>query len=104
MEKNVKCRCECKQLIDKGICKKGFIWNPSNCECECDKPCDVGEYFDYNRRKRLIDKLVEECCKNIHGNDLIYNRNLNYYEKVCNSCTVYTVFIVLFFIASKYRT
>ena len=42
-----KCRCECKELIDKGVCDKGFIWNPSNCECECDKSCDVGEYLDY---------------------------------------------------------
>ena len=25
----------------------GFIWNPSNCECECDKSCDIGEYLDY---------------------------------------------------------
>ena len=25
-----KCRCECKELIDKGVCDKGFIWNPSN--------------------------------------------------------------------------
>ena len=29
-----KCRCECKELIDKGVCDKGFIWNPSNCECK----------------------------------------------------------------------
>ena len=28
-----KCRCECKELIDKEMCDKGFIWNPSNCEC-----------------------------------------------------------------------
>ena len=21
----------CKELIDKGVCNKGFIWNPSNC-------------------------------------------------------------------------
>ena len=27
------------------MCDKGFIWNPSNCECECDKACDVGEYL-----------------------------------------------------------
>ena len=27
-----KCRCECKELIDKGIWDRGFIWNPSNCE------------------------------------------------------------------------
>ena len=26
---------------------KGFIWNPSNCECEFDKACDIGEYLDY---------------------------------------------------------
>ena len=32
-----KCRCECKESIDKGVCDKGFIWNPSNCECECYK-------------------------------------------------------------------
>ena len=38
-----KCRCECKELIDKGVCDKGFVWNPSNCECECDKACDVRE-------------------------------------------------------------
>ena len=25
-----KCRCECRKLIGKGVCDKGFIWNPSN--------------------------------------------------------------------------
>ena len=44
---NDKCRCECKELIDKGRYDKGFIWNPSNCKWECDKSCDVGEYLDY---------------------------------------------------------
>ena len=43
---NDKCRCECKELIDKGVCDKGFIWNPSNCKCECDKLCDVGEHLE----------------------------------------------------------
>ena len=63
-----KCRCECKELIDKGVFDKRFIWNPSNCECECDKSCDVGEYLDYENckcRKKLIDKLTEECTENI---------------------------------------
>ena len=40
-------RCECKELIDKGVCNERFIWNPSNCECECDKSCDAGEYLYY---------------------------------------------------------
>ena len=56
-------RCECKELIDQGICDKGFIWNLSNCECECDKSCNVGEYLDDENckcRKKFIDKLTEE--------------------------------------------
>ena len=68
---NEKCRCECKELIDKGSYNKGFIWNPSNCDCECDKSCDVGEFLDYENRKcrkKLADKLVEECSENIDGN------------------------------------
>ena len=42
--KEDKCRCDCKELIDKGACVKGFIWIPSNCECKCNKSCAVGEY------------------------------------------------------------
>ena len=63
---NDKCRCKCKELIGKVICDKGFLWNPSNYECECDKLCDAGEYLDYvnyKGRKRLVDKLVEECSE-----------------------------------------
>ena len=92
---NDKSRCECKEFIDSGIWDKGFIWNPINCECECDKSCNIGEYLDYENckcRKRLIDKLVEECSKNIDGNKMIHND----YENICDSCTVY---IALFAIA-----
>ena len=103
-----KCRCECKELIDKALCDKGFILNPSNCECECDKLCDVGEYLNYKNckcRKSLIDKLIEECSKNIYENealdiiplDLI---PLNVYKKVCSSCMVYIVLFVAFLITS----
>ena len=51
-----------KNWFIKDLCDKGYIWNSSNCECECDKSCDVGEYLDY---KKLADKLVEECTENI---------------------------------------
>ena len=40
-----------KTLIDKGMYDKIFIWNPSNCECECDKSCNIGEYLDYKTCK-----------------------------------------------------
>ena len=63
-----KCKSECKELIDKGVCDKRFIWNPINCECACNKPYDVVEYLDCEnctRRKKLVDKLVEECTKQV---------------------------------------
>ena len=96
-----KCICECKELIGKGICDKGFIWNPSNCECEYDKSCDVGECLDYENckcRKKLVDKLVEECSENFDGNEMIYNGTLNDYERLCNSCTIYIVLFAIDFL------
>ena len=42
-----KYRWKSKELIDKVVCDEEYIWNPSNCECECDKSCDVGEYLHY---------------------------------------------------------
>ena len=79
-----KCRCECKALIGKGMCHKVFIWNPSNCECECDKSFDMGEYLDYKNckcRKKVIDKLVEECSENIYENETLDIIPLNFYKK-----------------------
>ena len=64
-----KFRCEYKELIDRGVCDIGFIWDPSNCECECYRSCDFSEYLDYKNckcNKRLPDKLVEECNENIN--------------------------------------
>ena len=43
---NDKCRCECKELNDKGVCNKYFIWNPYNYECEFNISCDFSEYLD----------------------------------------------------------
>ena len=100
---NDKCRCECKELTDKEMCDKGYIWNPSNWDCECDKSGDVGEYLDCKNcewRKILTDNLVEECSKNTDGNKMIYNSTLNDYKKTCNSCAVYIVLLVIFFIIS----
>ena len=97
-----KCRCECKELIDKGTCDKGFIWNPSNCECECDKSCNTGEYLDYSNRKcrkKLIESIIDECTKTIEEvrivNITLENEN-SYYK--CSSCRVYIVFMMVFFI------
>ena len=103
-----KYRCECKELIDKRTCDKGFIWNPSNCECECDKSCDIEEYLDYkncNWRKKIIDQLVEECNENIDGNEMPYNETLDIISpsdnnKTSGSCIVYIILFSVFLIIS----
>ena len=64
----------------------------SNCEFECDKACDVGEYWDYENcscKKRLIDKLVDECTETVEEVKpaiitLAENENENSYK--CSSC------------------
>ena len=53
--------CECEELIDKVLCNKGSIWNPSNSECECDKSCNVGEYLEHESCK-CRKKLVNNEC------------------------------------------
>ena len=98
-----KISCECKELIDKGICDKGVIWNPSNCECECDKSCNIGEYLDYENckcRKRLVDELIDEFTETIAEEVKLANITLtenenSYYD--CSSCKVYIVFMMVVF-------
>ena len=90
--------CECKELIDKSVCDKGFIWNPSNYECECDKSCDIGEYLDYSNckcRKKLVDKLIEECTKSIDEVEITSEN-----EHKFSSGTLYIVLFPIFFIIS----
>ena len=100
-EMKINCRCECKEFIDKGACDKGFIWNPSNCECECDKSCDIDEYLDYSNckcRKKLFDKLVEECTENIEETKLVEKTSAkNENKHKCSSCTLYIVLFSIIF-------
>ena len=96
-----KCRCECKELIDKGLCNKGFIWNTSNCECECDKACDIGEHLYYETckcRKKLVAPLINECAETVEEVNLAkISLAENESSFKCSSCTVYIVFIIAVF-------
>ena len=78
------------------VCEKGYIWNPSNCACEFDKLCNIGQYLDYKNcvcRNSLFDKLVEECISVIDG-DTMYNETL--FITSSNSCSSSTTYIILF--------
>ena len=77
---NDKCRCEWKELIDKGV---------------CDKSCDVGEYLDYENckcRKKLVDKLADECVENIDEVKIVSKS-----KNKCNSCILYIVSFSIIF-------
>ena len=55
----------------------------------------MGEYLDYENckcRKKLVDKLVEECSENIDENEMYYNC----YGNVCNSCAISISLFVIF--------
>ena len=69
------------------MCDKGFIWNPSN--CECDKSCNVGEYLDYTIckcRKGLIEKLVEECSEKINEKEFHLNELISVTSNIIKMC------------------
>ena len=80
--------------------------------CECDKSCDIGEYLGYKNckcRKKIIDKLNEECSENINGNEMLYNETLhiissNDNDKTSNSCIVYIILFSVFLIIKISRS
>ena len=54
----------CKELDDCSFCKDDYMWNPSTCDCECNKANKIDEYLDIKNcscEKRLIGKLVLGC-------------------------------------------
>ena len=64
--------------VKNWLIKVVVISNPSNYECECDKSCNIGEYLDYENckcRKKLVDKLVKECTKNVDEKKKIIQQN-----------------------------
>ena len=81
------------------VCDKEYIWNPSNCACECDKSCGIGQFLDYKNcvcRNSLVDKLVEDCTNVIDG-DTIYNKTLTMTpSNDCASCIPYFVLFAVF--------
>ena len=86
-------------MIDKCVCNKGSIWNPSNCEYECDKSCDIDEYLHCENckcKKNLVNKLVEECTETAEEVKLAKISEDKSKHK-CSSCTLYiALFSTLF--------
>ena len=66
-------------------------------DSECDRSCDFGEYLACENckcRKRLVDKLIEECNENIEETSLV---KINSTKCKSSSCILYIVFFSIFF-------
>ena len=91
------CWRECKELNDWGSCEKGYMWNPSMCDCECNKACNIDEHLDIKNcscEKRLIGKLVLEC----EGELINTTQNrLNDKKVECakSNCLIHTISLVI---------
>ena len=73
-------------------CTKGYTWNPSTCECQCDTWCKPGQYLDHKNcicKNKLIGRVIEGCTSVI--NETMLNNNKN---DITNNNTCLILFIV----------
>ena len=71
------------------------MWNPSICECQCDKWCKTGQYLDHKNcvcKNKSIGRLTEECTSVINET-MINNKDSSHNNTLRN------VFIGLFSVA-----
>ena len=43
----------------------------------------------------MTGELVNESNEYVDGNEMVYNATFNDYEKVCKTCTLYVVFLIM---------
>ena len=94
------CRSDCNEDFAGIInCTKGYTWNPSTCECQCDTWCKPDQYLDHKNcvcKNKLIGRLIKECTSVINEtmmNNNDYNNDNNFYKIMAY------VFIGLFLIS-----
>ena len=71
------CRCDCNEdFADTINCTKGYMRNPSTCECQCDKWCKLGQYLDHKNcvcKNELVGRLL---LLKMHENIRLFDSNL----------------------------
>ena len=69
-------------------CTKGYTWNLSICECQCDKWCKPGQYLDHKYcicKNKSIGRLVEECTSIINETLMNNKDNNNDFNTIWNA-------------------
>ena len=116
------CKCICR--LNENICNNKQRWNKDKCRCKCkeliDKMYAIKDLFGTqvivsvnainhlilvniqiiqiaNVRKKLIDPLIEECTENNDETKLVNITLAENENSYCNSCKVYIVLMTVVF-------
>ena len=88
------CRYDCNEDFAGIIsCDKGYTWNPSTCECQCDMWCKSGQCLDHKNcvcKNKLVGRIIEEYT------NVINETMMNNKDNIDNGNTIQNVFIGLF--------
>ena len=94
------CRCDSNEDFAGIInCTKGYTWNPSACECQCDMWCKSGQYLDHKNcvcKNKLIGRVIAEYTSVI--NETMMNNVDNEDNDNNITCIFIGLFSVLLFI------
>ena len=86
------CICDGNEdFTDIISCDKGYTWNPSTCECQCDTWCKPRQYLDHKNcvcKNKLVGRLIEECAS------VINETMINNKDNITNNNTYLILFIV----------
>ena len=67
------------------------MWNPSTCECQCNKWCKQGQCLDHKNcvcKNKLIGRVIGECTS------VINETMINNKDNITNNNTYLILFIV----------
>ena len=66
-------------------CAKGYTWNPSTCECQCNTWCKPSQYLDHKNcvcRNKLSGRLISECTSVINETMILLLLKCTIYNNV----------------------
>ena len=100
------CWCGCKELDDWSSCKNDYMWNPSTCDCECNKACKIDEYLNIKNcscEKRLFGKLVLACeDEKLNTAETSFDDKKVTYEK--SNCLIHSISLAIICLDKKKNT